>query len=216
MEIEEPGMRERKKMRTRLAIESATVDLALERGYDAVTIEAIAERADITSRTFFNHFADKDDALLGIPRDQDAEQAPFPATLSATTPFGLGLELLRSFLVLLDDEMFALDLGRRQIIRDHPRLLVRELEKLMFVEDAVTAYLDTALGALGIAEGRDRTDQALAVTVTLTSIMRLTMTLWTRESDGTPGASSPQEHLTTSFDNAVAMITSLTTDGTSK
>jgi len=48
MDPVEPGMRERKKLHTRQSIELAAIDLVLEHGFDNVTIEAVAERADVT------------------------------------------------------------------------------------------------------------------------------------------------------------------------
>lgn len=49
---------------TRRALRTATVELGLERGLDAVRVEEIAERAGVSTRTFFNYFAVKDDAAL--------------------------------------------------------------------------------------------------------------------------------------------------------
>lgn len=61
----EAGRRERKKRATRRAIHQAALDLAEERGVAAVTVEAIAARADVATRTFFNHFRSKEEAVLG-------------------------------------------------------------------------------------------------------------------------------------------------------
>lgn len=59
------GLRARKKRQTRQAIHRAALELALENGSAHVTSEAIAERAGISPRTFFNYFSTKEDALAG-------------------------------------------------------------------------------------------------------------------------------------------------------
>lgn len=57
------GLRERKKADTRRALSDAALSLALERGFEAVTREAIADRAGVSLRTFTNYFAGKYEAL---------------------------------------------------------------------------------------------------------------------------------------------------------
>ncbi|MFE2438328.1 TetR/AcrR family transcriptional regulator [Streptomyces sp. NPDC059409] len=64
--------RQRKARQTRDALATAACDLILERGSAATTVEAIAERADVTRRTFSRHFAGKEDAALDfVRRDGD-------------------------------------------------------------------------------------------------------------------------------------------------
>lgn len=63
---DELGLRERKKHARRGAIVDAAQALVLQQGLDAVTVEAIAEAAGISTRTFFNYFDSKDDAVLGL------------------------------------------------------------------------------------------------------------------------------------------------------
>lgn len=57
------GLRERKKADTRRALSDAALKLALERGFDTVTREAIAELAGVSLRTFNNYFTGKYEAL---------------------------------------------------------------------------------------------------------------------------------------------------------
>ncbi|WP_229820848.1 MULTISPECIES: TetR/AcrR family transcriptional regulator [Streptomyces] len=64
--------RRRRARRTRDAMASAALDLALEHGLAAVTVAAVAERADVTRRTFSRHFAGKEDAVLDFVRDDGA------------------------------------------------------------------------------------------------------------------------------------------------
>ena len=58
------GLRERKKLETRRAIRSAALDYALEHGLENLTVEIIAEEVGISSRTFFNYFSSKEEALV--------------------------------------------------------------------------------------------------------------------------------------------------------
>ncbi|MEU2063078.1 TetR family transcriptional regulator [Streptomyces sp. NPDC013455] len=59
-----PGLRERKKIKTREAIRAAAYALIRERGYDATTIERIAERAEVSPSTVFRYFPAKEDIVL--------------------------------------------------------------------------------------------------------------------------------------------------------
>jgi AcrR family transcriptional regulator len=59
-----PGLRERKKIETRVAIQQAVLFLALGRGLDAVTVDEIASAANVSVRTFHNYFGSKEEALV--------------------------------------------------------------------------------------------------------------------------------------------------------
>ncbi|WP_262505544.1 TetR/AcrR family transcriptional regulator [Streptomyces sp. TRM68367] len=58
------GLRERKKIKTRQAIRNATYALIEEQGYEATTIEQIAERAEVSPSTVFRYFPAKEDIVL--------------------------------------------------------------------------------------------------------------------------------------------------------
>jgi AcrR family transcriptional regulator len=57
---------DRRVRRTQRALRDAFVALVLERGYEHVTVEDIAERADVARATFYAHFSDKDHLLTSL------------------------------------------------------------------------------------------------------------------------------------------------------
>ncbi|WP_406454155.1 TetR family transcriptional regulator [Streptomyces sp. NBC_00876] len=63
------GLRERKKLKTRVAIRQAAYRLIEEQGYEATTIEQIAEAAEVSPSTVFRYFAAKEDIVLSDEYD---------------------------------------------------------------------------------------------------------------------------------------------------
>lgn len=61
MVIRDPDRRVRK---TRALLQRALQELILEKGYEAITIQDLLDRADVGRSTFYAHFRDKDDLLL--------------------------------------------------------------------------------------------------------------------------------------------------------
>jgi AcrR family transcriptional regulator len=91
------GRPDRRVGKTRRALKEGLTDLILERGYEAVTIADIIDRADVGRSTFYAHFMDKDDLLMAILSDL---QVPGPDTSAWKThdaAFGWTLDMFRHF-----------------------------------------------------------------------------------------------------------------------
>jgi AcrR family transcriptional regulator len=74
----EPGLRERKKLRTRRTISAVAVRLFDERGFDATTVDDICTAAEVSASTFFRYFGTKEAAAFP---DEEARTAVVLETL---------------------------------------------------------------------------------------------------------------------------------------
>jgi AcrR family transcriptional regulator len=84
------SLRERKKLATRRSLRRVALALVAERGFAHVTVEDIAEAANVSPRTFFNYFPSKEAALFGTDpervtalREQVVRAAPGEPALAA-------------------------------------------------------------------------------------------------------------------------------------
>ena len=124
----ERGLRERKKADTRTALAAATLRLAVDRGWEHVTVEAITDAAGVSYRTFFNHFSSKEEALL-VPAGDD--RVALSTRLRAQAAGSTALEAVRG---ALRAEMAALDADpaalrdRMTVVLGNPSLLPRLVE----------------------------------------------------------------------------------------
>jgi AcrR family transcriptional regulator len=119
------GLRERKKLATRLALHEAALRLVAERGLDGVSVDDIAERADVSPRTFFNYFPTKDDAVLGLdPGDPGHQVAAFLARPAGESPLQALRAVAREQAAAMAQETDLWPL-RLRVIDGHPALLGR-------------------------------------------------------------------------------------------
>jgi AcrR family transcriptional regulator len=91
---------DRRVRKTRKALRDALVELILEKGYAAVTVGDIADRADVGRTTFYAHFTDKEDLLLG----GFAEMHEAPVKASPETGIGRLVALARDMITHADQE----------------------------------------------------------------------------------------------------------------
>src|SRR5829696_8347426 len=118
-----PGLRERKKERTRAAIHDAALRLFAERGYAGTTIAEIAEAADVSRATFFSYYASKDDVVFGeAPRAAEALEALLDDLPEGMTALEAVREWLRTLVGWLDDESLPV---QRRLMLENPSIAAR-------------------------------------------------------------------------------------------
>ncbi len=105
-----PDRRQRKKQRTRLAIQDAAFDLFAERGYRDTTINAIADRADVAPRTVTVHFPTKEELLFDV---QPFTLRGLVDALAARTQHECALDALREWMASTMSELDSAELSGR-------------------------------------------------------------------------------------------------------
>jgi len=131
----QPGLRERKKRRTRETIALAAHQLFAERGYHATTLPDIAEAADVSTRTIFAYFPSKEDILFS---DFPLMKEALAQALAERADDEDALETVRAFILsTLKVEKSELDerLGHciesDETLRSHLRARLAQLEEVI-------------------------------------------------------------------------------------
>lgn len=193
-----PGLRERKKLATRRALASAALRLAAERGPDAVTVDAISDAAGVSARTFFNYFASKEDAILGVDPVRTAEfRDRLVARPAGEAPLEALLATITEASATLADraEEFSL---RLRLVRDHPSLFPRYVA-------GFSAHERELVEAVAARSGLDPDADlypTLAVTAALTA-MRVAVHHW----EATDRAASLEDVLADAFGHLARGLT---------
>lgn len=146
MEDVSGGRRDRKKAQTREALRAAALRLALEHGYEQLTVEAITEAADVSLRTFFNHFASKDDALLSPAPEAGARLAELLAERPADEPLVAALRAAILQLAGSFTDRAALWEGRRVLLEANPQLWPRMMAGFAAFERSLTEAIAARTG----------------------------------------------------------------------
>jgi AcrR family transcriptional regulator len=175
--IEPPGLRARKKARTRDAIADAAISLFLAHGFDDVSVTDIAAAAEVSKPTLFRYFGTKEDLVLHRFADHNGEAARVVrGRRSGVSPL-TALQL-----------HFRAGLDRYEPVtglNDHPEVVA--FHRLVFTTPSLagrlTRYLlddeEALAGALGAGvEARLRAAQVLAVERVLAR------TNWQKVADG--------------------------------
>ncbi|MFG2646757.1 TetR/AcrR family transcriptional regulator [Streptomyces sp. NPDC048436] len=174
-----PGLRERKKQRTRDALLRAALELFTTKGYEETTVDEIAEAVDVSQRTFFRYFTNKQETAFAVQemveqrfvetlRERPADEAPLAALRGAV--IGAWDAMGRSI-----EEVVPVELHMRayQMIESTPSLLAAHLRRSIEMEEEVARVIAER-------EGLDiDTDPRPRVLVgAFNGVMRVTGRLW--------------------------------------
>jgi AcrR family transcriptional regulator len=143
-----PGLRERKKERTRQALYEAATRLFLARGYARTTVAEIAAEAGVSVKTLFNHFAGKEDLLLGYRRQRIDVMAHVLADELKTHPPDEALartaEHVIDWAMTCAEPSLDVNLAQARLILAEPELRARSLDLLWELELRLAAVLRDA------------------------------------------------------------------------
>ncbi len=188
MSAPELGRRERKKSQTHQALRVAALRLCAERDLNEVTVEDIADEADVALRTFYAHYPSKEDAIVGFDAsrveqlrlallERPREEAP--------------LESLRVVLERLHDEARDEWPLRMRVLEKNPVLVPRMFASFVVFERAM----------IETVASRSATDPTLdlyptLVTAVATAAFRASISTWR----GSGGKKSFAQILRDAFD----------------
>ena len=159
-DVHQAGRRERKKAATRASIVEAAHELFLERGFDAVSVREIADRADVSPTTVFAHFPQKEALAFG---DEDERHERLVAAIGGRPPgtsisaalkghylaeiTALGSEPQRQILALMDQTPALVEYAERMWFRHEDALIAAITEEFGLAEpsDEIRFYVRFAL-----------------------------------------------------------------------
>jgi AcrR family transcriptional regulator len=155
---------------------TAAIELFEEQGYEATTVAEIAERADLTKRTFFRYFSDKREVLFRGTDDHTRSWVDAVASASAdASPLAAasaGFDPVAEMFA----EIHAFARLRSRIIEANPELQERELIKLQ----TLAGSIKTALIARGVS-----LNAAILAAQTSVTVFHVAFARWVEQDDPT-------------------------------
>ncbi len=147
-QIRGDSLTDRKRRRAKEAIRRAALDLFRERGFDAVSVTDIAQRAEVGRTTFFRYFGDKQEVLFSDPADAAAEasqRVSAPTDLIGSS-IAAALAAARRLVVGYVEDITADPVAykrHQELVTSHPELYARSLVKQRGYADELAGHLQS-------------------------------------------------------------------------
>lgn len=146
-----PGLRERKKQRTRQLLSETARRLFSERGFEQVSIAEIAREADVSEQTVFNYFPSKEDLVYsGLEAFEDELLAAIrerPTGQTVIAAFGEFILEPRGLLAVKDDTAARELVTVTRMIAASPALLGREQQIFARYAEALAQLIAEETGS---------------------------------------------------------------------
>ena len=175
-DVDMPTLRERKKDATRQALHEAVLRLAVERGWDAVTVEAVADQANVSRRTFSNYFANKEEALFHADLQRIERLLSQFRARPRSEPAWRALTVTAASQYADLDEIDPKWMAQMRLVRMHPALLAQQVATQLTLEEELATEIAARSPAADDAEMRAR-----VMAATFLATIRTVVVLWTTQ-----------------------------------
>jgi AcrR family transcriptional regulator len=165
----EPGLRERKKQKTRWAIQEHALRLFTEQGYDATTVDQIAAAAEVSPSTFFRYFKTKEDVVMQDEYDPLMARA-FLAAPADLPPVAAFRYAMRQALDSVTPEEMEKVFERGKLQLTEPALRARGLENFLTTRTVIGEAVAQRMGR-STDDRAVRTFAGVIVGVLLTALL---------------------------------------------
>lgn len=175
-----PGLRERARRAVNREIADAAMALFATQGFDATTVDQIAEAAGISRRSFFRYFATKEDVVLGDLVERGRRiQAALAARPAGEAPW----DAIRAALLVVreaDGDDDAALLATARMLHDTPSLRARHLEKQIAWQELLVPELARRLRASDPLDAASADHRAAAVIASALACLDIATATWVR------------------------------------
>ncbi|GAB3239890.1 hypothetical protein GCM10027586_16450 [Kineococcus gypseus] len=154
--MERPTPRERRQAATRRSLAEHALRLFAERGYEATTVADIADAADMSTRTFFRHVRDKDEAMFAADEDVFTLVVEAADELPDAPPVERLLHGVRALVGSVQQDP-QVKCARERVLEENPVLRARDLAQQLRWQQQAEGFLrargvdaDAATGGIDV------------------------------------------------------------------